>query len=232
MSVYDAQDDIVYAGENGTLTIHGSFTGQRTISLPRRASVYDVTEDKIIASGTRTFRTFLRSRTTRIFVWGEGEALAAATGLELPPPSTAEPLEQPLMSAPPIVSPPPRSSREVAARVEIIPGLIPGLDPVGELSSDPEAISSDEDEEPGTEKTAEAEAAGEVRRSRWQRRRAASRARRDAERAAQAADGTPDPGNAANPPVDIESLLPGLPPRRISPPSEAFVLGSETDEEA
>ena len=232
VSVYDAQDDIVYAGENGALTIHGSFTGQRTISLPRRASVYDVTEDKIIASGTRTFRTFLRSRTTRIFVWGEGEALAAATGLELPPPSTAEPLEQPLMSAPPIVSPPPRSSREVAARVEIIPGLIPGLDSVGELSSDPEAISSDEDEEPGTEKTAEAEAAGEVRRSRWQRRRAASRARRDAERAAQAADGTPDPGNAANPPVDIESLLPGLPPRRTPPPSEAFVLGSETDEEA
>lgn len=229
VAVYDSQDDIVYAGENGALTIHGSFTGQRTISLPRRASVYDVTEDKIIASGTRSFRTFLRSRTTRIFVWGEGEALAAATGMELPPPSTTEPVEPATTAAPPIVSAPPRPSREITARAEIIPGLIPGLESADVLLPESEELP---DTEADAEQTAEAQAAGEVRRSRWQRRRAASRARRDAERAAQAADGTPDPGNAANPPVDIESLLPGLPPRRPTPQSEAFVLGGEMDEEA
>ena len=54
-------------------------------------------------------------------------------------------------------------------------------------------------------------------RSRWQRRRAAARARRDAERAAQAEGGTPEHGNAANPPLDIAAILPDLPPRRRSP---------------
>ena len=232
VSVYDAQDDIVFAGENGALTIHGSFTGQRAISLPRRASVLDVAEGKIISSGSRSFRTFVRARMTRLFLWGDGEALDAATGLELPAPSAAEPQEPPTVSPPPsrpfLVSPPPRSSREEAPRMD----SIPGLESVGAESEEENILPSNEDAELLAEKTAEGDAAGEVRRSRWQRRRAASRARRDAERAAQTADGASESGSTASPPRDIESLLPGLPPRRTSPQSETFVLGSETDEEA
>ena len=240
--VYDAQDDIVYAGENGALAIHGSFTGQRTVALPRRASVYDVAEDKIIASGTRTFRTFVRARTTRLFLWGDGEALASATGLELPAPSSApEPHDAPRAQEPPRVSPPPRSFREESP---LSSDVIPGLETVGDLGTDTEEPSEADEAEPGAEKSDEGDTAGEVRRSRWQRRRAASRARRDAERAAQLAEGTPDRGNAANPPVDIESLLPGLPPRRTPEQGaenmaeivavemkDEFVLGSATDEE-
>ena len=254
--VYEAQDDIVYAGENGALTIHGSFTGQRTVTLPRRASVYDVAEDKIIASGTRTARLFLRARTTRLLLWGDGEALSAATGLELPAPSAAEPQEAPRVQEPPRVSPPPRSSREEpqaelasAPRFDAIPGLetisgpLPDTDEIFAGNELPSGGETDTEE-----KSSEGDVAGEVRRSRWQRRRAAARARRDAERAAQMAEGAPDRGNAANPPLDIETLLPGLPPRRASAPAEAaaervaeivsvevteeFVLGSASDEEA
>ena len=82
--VYDAQDDTVFAGADGSLTIHGSFTGQRTISLPRKASVYDVFDGKIIATNARSFRAFVRARTTRLYLWGDGPALARATGLDLP----------------------------------------------------------------------------------------------------------------------------------------------------
>jgi len=247
--VYDAQDDIVYAGENGALAIHGSFTGQRTIALPRQASVYDVAEDKIIASGTRTFRTFVRARTTRLFLWGGGEALAAATDLALPAPSAAEPQELPRVQEPPRVSPPPLLSREEFPRESAAMlhfNDIPGLESVGGPLADSEDAPGED--EPGMEKSGEGDAAGEVRRSRWQRRRAAARARRDAERAAQSAEGAPDRGNAANPPVDIESLLPGLPPRRTPAQDDMaaervaeivslditheFTLGSAEDEEA
>ena len=41
--LYETQDDIVYAGE-GALLVHAPYTGQRTITLPRRATVYDVME--------------------------------------------------------------------------------------------------------------------------------------------------------------------------------------------
>jgi len=240
--VYDGQDDIVYAGADGSLTLHGPFTGQRTISLPRKASVYDVGDDKIIAANTRSFRAFVRARTTRLFLWGEGRELAAATGLDLPAQS-AEVAEPPLVSEPPRVSPPPRSSREqtppdlsvgLLTELDTIPGLIPGLDPSPPASAiaalELQAVTLPGDETDGDEAGA-AEGSGDeagdgdgsgapARRSRWQRRRAAARARRDAEREAKLAEGAPETGSAANPPVDIATLLPGLPPRRTPAPAE------------
>ncbi len=240
--IYDGQDDIVYAGADGSLTIHGPFTGQRTVSLPRRASVYDVFDDKIIATNTRSFRAFVRARATRLFLWGEGRELAAATGLDLPAP-TAEVADAPPVSEPPLVSPPPPSSRQAAppaqaappvgllTELDTIPGLIPGLDSVpadaastiARLEAQAVTLPGDEADADGSGgETAEGEEGGEgvpARRSRWQRRRAAARARRDAERAAKHAVGAPESGDAANPPVDIATLLPGLPPRRAPAPA-------------
>jgi len=65
-------------------------------------------------------------------------------------------------------------------------------------------------------------------RSRWQRRRAAARARREAERAAKPAEGAD--GNAAAP-VDIASVLPGLPPRRMPTPKPETLAGNDEDDE-
>ena len=229
--VYDAQDDSVYAGPDGSLTIHGSSTGQRTISLPRKASVYDVFDDKIIATNTRSFRAFVRARTTRLFLWGDGRELAAATGLDLPAQS-AEVADAPSVSEPPIVSPPPRSFRDAppaapsalsdAADVE---DLLAGFDTspaptapaMAAFESQAVTLPGDEAETDG--EPVEGEEGGDsagapARRSRWQRRRAAARARRDAEREAKLAGGAPDAGGAADPPLDIATLLPGLPPRR------------------
>jgi len=235
VSVYDGQDDIVYAGADGSLTIHGPFTGQRTVSLPRRASVYDVFDDKIIATNTRSFRAFVRARTTRLFLWGEGRELAAATGLDLPAQS-AEAADAPPVSEPPQVSPPPPSSRAARPVEAPAPGesdaaedLLAGFDtspapaaPVmARLESQAVTLPGDQpDTDDSGGETAEGEDGGEgapARRSRWQRRRAAARARRDAERAAKLA-GAPESGDAADPSVDIATLLPGLPPRRMPAP--------------
>ena len=71
------------------MLVHAPFTGQRTLWLPQSATVYDVMEDKIIAVDTRSFRAFLRARTTRLFLWGDREAIQEATGLPLP--SASEP---------------------------------------------------------------------------------------------------------------------------------------------
>ena len=223
--IYDAQDDSVYAGADGSLTIHGSFTGQRTINLPRKASVYDVFDGKIIATNARSFRTFVRARTTRLYLWGEGQALARATGLDLPAP-TAEAEAAP--SAPPTVStPPPLTPREPRPEPAFIPGLEPELviETVTALEMlevtitettlpadfeiDTDAALAD-GEDPGDPEAPS-------RRSRWQRRRAATRARRDAERAAKLTE-APTDGTPPAPPVDIATLMPGLPPRRTPPP--------------
>ncbi len=231
--VYDAQDDAVYAGSDGSLTIHGSFTGQRTLNLPRKASVYDVFDGKIIATNARSFRAFVRARTTRLFLWGDGPALSRATGLALPAP-TAE--VDPAPQTPPIVSaPPPLTPRE--PRPEPPPAVaIPGLEPetiiqtvtalemlevtITEVTADLDA-DTDLDTD-GDEAAADAEgtdpAGAPSRRSRWQRRRAA---RRDAERAAKLAETSPDGSLNSPVPVDIATLLPGLPPRRTPPPASA-----------
>jgi len=238
--VYDAQDDAVYAGADGSLTIHGSFTGQRMISLPRKASVYDVFDSKIIANNARSFRAFVRARTTCLFLWGDGPALSRATGLDLPAP-TAE--VDPAPQTPPTVSaPPPLTPREPRPEPSAAVG-IPGLEPetiiqtvtaletlevtITEVTASITADLSmeldggmDQGTE-GDEAAADAEgtdpAGAPSRRSRWQRRRAATRARRDAERTAKLTE-TPD-GAIPSMPVDIATLMPGLPPRRTPPPA-------------
>ncbi len=221
--VYDAQDDTVFAGADGSLTVHGSFTGQRTVNLPRKASVYDVFDGKIIANNARSFRAFVRARTTRLYLWGDGSALARATGLDLPAP-TAEVEAAP--SAPPTVStPPPLTPREPRSA-----GIIPGLEPetVIETVTALETLevtltettlpADDTDADDASDPQAEGDdPEAPSRRSRWQRRRAATRARRDAERAAKLAE-SPDGDASPAPPVDIATLMPGLPPRRTPPP--------------
>ncbi len=224
--VYDAQDDSVYAGADGSLTIHGAFTGQRTVNLPRKASVYDVFDGKIIATNARSFRAFVRARTTRLYLWGDGNALTRATGLDLPAP-TAEVEAAP--SAPPTVStPPPLTPREPRPEPAFIPGLEPELviETVTALETLEVTITEltlddDTDDAPDTQTDGEdtGDPESPSRRSRWQRRRAATRARRDAERAAKLAETAPADGSASPaPPVDIATLLPGLPPRRTPPP--------------
>ncbi len=242
--LYDGQDDIVYAGADGSLTLHGPFTGQRTVSLPRRASVYDVFDDKIIATNTRSFRAFVRARTTRLFLWGEGRELAAATGLDLPAQS-AEVADAPPVSEPPLVSPPPPSSRAARPAEAPAPGnadtedVLAGFDTspaptapvIARLESQAVTLPGDEaDTDAPSGETAEGEEGEDgtpARRSRWQRRRAAARARRDAERAAKLAAGAPESGSADDPPVDIATLLPGLPPRRTPAPVTEEVTAAE-----
>ena len=231
--VYDAQDDTVYAGSDGSLTIHGSFTGQRTLNLPRKASVYDVFDGKIIATNARSFRAFVRARTTRLFLWGDGPALSRATGLALPAP-TAE--VDPTPQTPPTVSaPPPLTPRE--PRPELAAVTIPGLEPETvietvtaletlEVTITETSLLGDSDTDldtEGDEAAADAEGTDDAgapsRRSRWQRRRAATRARRDAERAAKLAEASPGGDTAPPAPVDFATLMPGLPPRRTPPPA-------------
>ncbi len=229
--LYDAQDDIVFAGGDGTLTVHGPFTGQRTLSLPRRASVYDVFDDKIIAVNTRTFRAFVRARTTRLFLWGDGEALARATGLELPAPSAeADPKPEAKQEPPRVSAPPPLMPRPAASEISALPVVIPGLESTDDTLDTADDDAEGDDEEPtGDEASADgSETTEPARRSRWQRRRAALRARKEAERLARLAEAAPDQGNAAGPPVNMETLLPGLPPRRAPAPdiSEAPALPS------
>ena len=230
--VYDAQDDTVFAGADGSLTIHGSFTGQRTVNLPRKASVYDVFDGKIVATNARSFRAFVRARTTRLYLWGDGNALARATGLDLPAP-TAEVEAAP--QAPPTVSaPPPLTPREPRPEPAFIPGLEPELviETVTALETLEVTITEttlpadfDTDADDASDAQTDGEDTGDPeapsRRSRWQRRRAATRARRDAERAAKLAESTPTDGAPPAPPGDIATLLPGPPPRRTPPPPSA-----------
>ncbi len=210
VTAYGGGDDSVYASSDGVLTLHGASAGTRTVALPRRASVLDVFADSIVASGTRSFRIPVRARETRLLLWGDGEALARTTGLDLPEAEEApEPMPAPAPPVRPVNLPPPARSVRV----------IPGLDAAETLADTEDA------EDSGTVAAEDAEGndATPARRSRWQRRRAALRAKRDAERAAKTAEGGTD-DNAPAPPVDMATLLPGLPPRRAvsSAPDAAF----------
>lgn len=228
----EGQDDIVYAGE-GILTLHAPYTGQRTITLPRRATVYDVTDDKVVAVQTRSFRTFLRARTTRLFLWGDSEALASATGLALPPPSADEPAPQEEADTPPRMPPPPRvrataeppasgraqeSAPRPAARQTgrisnaLADELALALDVIEEAIL-PILKDDDEDDAEGAGEGDASSTSSSAPRSRWQRRRAAMRARREAERLARAG-AAPEGEGAGSSPADIAALLPDLPPRR------------------
>ena len=210
VTAYGGGDDVVYASSDGVLTLHGVSAGTRTVALPRRASVLDVFADTIVASGTRSLRVPVRARETRLLLWGDGDVLARTTGLDLP--EAEEAPEPPPAPAPPVkpvnLPPPPRPVR-----------VIPGLDAADTL------VDTDDAEDSGTlaAEDAEGDEAAPARRSRWQRRRAALRAKRDAERAAKAAEASPDSSRAA-PPLDMATLLPGLPPRRAasSTPDAAF----------
>ena len=243
--VYDAQDDIAYVAGDGVLLVHATFTGQRTLWLPQRATIYDATEDKIIGVDTRSFRAFLRARTTRLFLWGERGALQAATGLALPSASEQAAVPEPPALSESITLPPPpaissplapplsESAAEIAARYEREHQEQEGSDMGAEAAETPEATlqvsdlaavleMTDGDAEGADEAADEAEGTpdegAEARpRSRWQRRRAAARARRDAERQARQPEGTPPAAGTDAPPVDIATLLPDLPPRRRSP---------------
>ena len=78
--LYDSQDDIVLASRDGSLLLHAPYTGQRTVHLPERSTVYDVSEDRIVVVDSRSFRTFLRARTSRMFLFGTSSMIAEATG--------------------------------------------------------------------------------------------------------------------------------------------------------
>ncbi len=208
VTAYGGGEDTVYASSDGVLTLHGASAGTRTVALPRRASVLDVFADSIVASGTRSFRVPVRARETRLLLWGDGDVLARTTGLDLPEAEEApEPTPAP---APPVRAanpPPPRSAR-----------VIPGLDAAETLVDTEDAEDSGTLAAEDAEGAAEGDEAAPARRSRWQRRRAALRAKRDAERAAKTAETGTD-GDTPAPPVDMATLLPGLPPRRAASPA-------------
>lgn len=208
--LYDSQDDIVLASRDGSLLLHAPYTGQRTVHLPERSTVYDVAEDKIVVVDSRSFRTFLRARTSRLFLFGSSAMIAEATGLEIPAATATQPRQS---SAPGAQNG--HDTFEGDADLEgafddgfggsETPTLIPGLDnlePGDYADGDGPPAESSLDEAGATQP-----------RSRWQRRRAAARARRDAERKAKASGA----GDGSTSAVDIASLLPDLPPRLSRP---------------
>ena len=207
--VHDTQDDVVYAAGDGVLSVHAPFTGQRTLTLPRRATVYDVFADKIVGVNVTSFRAFLRARTTSLYLWGPSEAIAYATGLELAG-SVSEPdveITEVEISPLPIVQPVPQQSEDADEMQTFLSTLSDKLPETEDGLAGPTGESEEE--------------SAPAPRSRWQRRRAAARARRDAERKAEAeaaGNGQGDPASMAN--VSIETVLPGLPPRRPRPPAE------------
>ena len=250
--LYNTQDDVVFASDDGVLNVHTQYTGQRTIQLPRRATVWDVMENRIVLVDGRSFRAFIRARTTRLFLWGSADEIAAVSGLEIvapqqpprDPQSTADEdfLEAtaPAMGATPqfkpeAAKPKPQetarpkqdnapkqpSKQDNAPRPPAAPAAasrsIPGLDDIESL---PEG--DDESDIPLTDEDAPA-----APRSRWQRRRAAARARREAERSAKPAEGA---DGAPIAPMDIASVLPGLPPRRMPTPAPQAPADDEDDE--
>jgi hypothetical protein len=78
--VYDMQDDIVHASNNGALLIHSPYTGQRTVYLPRPAAVYSLYEHRLLSQQGSTFRTFMRGRSTSFLLWGDLDSIAEALG--------------------------------------------------------------------------------------------------------------------------------------------------------
>ncbi len=86
--LYDTQDDIVFVRENpgvggGLLVVHSPYTGQRVIQLPRPAACYNATEGRLVAQHSASVRLFLRGRSTQTFFWGDLEAVARQSGLNV-----------------------------------------------------------------------------------------------------------------------------------------------------
>lgn len=231
--VYEAQDDVLYASSDGVLLLHAAYAGQRTVNLPTEGTVYDAMDHKIIAVDSRQFRTFLRPRTTRLFLIGSTDEIVAATGLPLPPPSVrieAEALEPLPNRGSTLVQEGElslESDEEIAASEELderiagvrlfLAELAEGVPPLeneegGAGFDDPSAASDEERPAP---------------RSRWQRRRAAARARRDSERQARGVEGSSAQNPDGTTVIDMTALLPDLPPRRIPAESQP----PETDSE-
>lgn len=65
-------EDAFFAG-NGWLAIHASKDGQRSIRLPQPASIYDLTDKRIVATDAREYRFYLRMGNTRLFCLGDAE---------------------------------------------------------------------------------------------------------------------------------------------------------------
>jgi len=203
--LYSAQDDVVHATADGVILLHAGYTGQRVINLPFAATVYDTGENRIIAVESRSFRTFLRSRTSRLFLFGSSDEIADFTGLEIPVEPTRGSRPEPQSRVAPVVRDPEPVAPVIAepqpepVAKQSISRAIPGLEFADELD--------DEDDETEIPPPSDEDAPAAPR-SRWQRRRAAARARREAERKAKGSV------QGDQPPVDLTTLMPDLPPRR------------------
>ena len=64
--VYLDTDDVLYASEN-YVTLHASYTGERVIKLPKKASAYEVYEDKYYSKNSDTVKCYLKLGETKTF---------------------------------------------------------------------------------------------------------------------------------------------------------------------
>ena len=199
--IHDALDDVVYAAGDGVLCVHAPFTGQRTFQLPHTATVYDAYENRIVGVGIKSFRAFMRAKTSALFLWGTADAIRTATGLEVVESEHHESGESAHRA---------QSDSRSDSQITRVDG--PNAADIAEAKEFLSSLS-----EPGTEPvdqalpTTENDESSRPSRSRWQRRRAAARARRDADRNPNSNPAT-DGSNGTT--VDMQTLLPGLPPRR------------------
>jgi hypothetical protein len=71
--VWTTQGEDVASIGNGWVTLHAGRDGQRALRLPEAAAVYDFTEGRLVADGTREYRFFLRAGMTHTFCVGGTE---------------------------------------------------------------------------------------------------------------------------------------------------------------
>jgi hypothetical protein len=153
-----APEDYVQAG-NGWLSVHVLRDGQRTLTLPEGATIFDVQEGCASASGAREYRTPVRAKTTRLFCIGSAAALRklgfdpTRVRAAAPAPELATPPAEPVPGPPP---PLPGAGAEPGEPSEAAAEDDAGV-PVGE--SEPVAAMETEVEGPASEAT---DAAGEV----------------------------------------------------------------------
>ncbi len=69
-------EDVVTIG-NGWVSVHAARDGQRTLRLPLRTGLYDVTMSRLVADETREHRYFLKAGATQTFCVGTTEELFA-----------------------------------------------------------------------------------------------------------------------------------------------------------
>lgn len=69
-------EDVVTIG-NGWVSVHAARDGQRTLRLPFRTGLYDVTASRLVADETREYRYFLKAGATQTFCVGTTEQLFA-----------------------------------------------------------------------------------------------------------------------------------------------------------